>query len=332
MHQERELGRTGMLLSPVGFGSWAAGGPCFMGWGNQDDDESIAAIHHAVERGVNWVDTAAVYGFGHSEAVVGRALAALPVADRPLVFTKCGRIWDDAGVETQNLDPASIQRQCDDSLARLGIDVIDLFQIHDADPSGPPIEESWGAMLELVDAGKVRHVGVSNFDVDLLDRCVAVGPVASLQPPLSIIRRDALTDVIPWCAARDTGVIVYSPMASGLLTGTMTLERAAGFSDTDWRSRMEAFRPPALERTLELVDDLRPLAARHGVSIASLAVAWTTSMPGVTGAIVGARSAAQVDAWAEAGALHLGDDDLAEIDAAMERTGASWGSVHSITK
>lgn len=319
----RELGRTGMSLSPVGFGCWAVGGPGLMGWGDQDDDDSIAAIHHAVDRGVNWVDTAAVYGFGHSEVVVGRALAALPAGDRPLVFTKCGLVWDDAGVESQDLDPASIHRQCDESLSRLGVEVIDLFQIHDPDPAGPPIEESWGAMLELVTAGKARHVGVSNFDVGLLDRCAAVGPIASLQPPLSILRRDALADLIPWCVAHDTGVIVYSPMASGLLTGTMTAERAAQFPESDWRSRSEAFRSPALERTLAFVDLLRPIAARHQVSVAAVAVAWTTSMAGVTAAIVGARSAPQVDGWVDAGTLELNGDELAEIDAAMERTSAA---------
>lgn len=325
-----ELGRTGMSLSSVGFGSWAAGGPGVMGWGTQPDEDSIAAIHRAVERGVNWIDTAAVYGFGHSEEVVGRAVAALPPADRPFVFTKCGRIWNDAGVESQDLTPESIRRQCDQSLARLGVDVIDLFQIHDADPAGPPIEESWGALLELVTAGKVRHVGVSNFAIDLLERCAAIGPIASSQPPLSVIRQDALTDVIPWCAAREVGVIVYSPMASGLLSGRFTVERAANLPKTDWRARSEAFRSPGLERNLAFADALRSVAARHGVSVAALAVAWTTSMPGVTGAIVGARTAAQVDDWVSAGTLRLEAMDLAELADARKRTGADWGNVHPI--
>lgn len=328
--QGRELGRTGMSLSPVGFGSWAAGGPGLMGWGDQDDDDSIAAIHRAVERGVNWIDTAAVYGFGHSETVVGRALAALPPDDRPLVFTKCGLVWDDAGVESQDLEPDSIPRQCDESLARLGVDVIDLFQIHAPDAAGPPIEESWGAMLELVAAGKVRHVGVSNFDVSLLDRCAAVGPVDSLQPPLSLLRPEALDDVIPWCVAHDAGVVVYSPMAAGLLTGSLTVERAKSFPDTDWRARREAFRSPLLERNLALADALRPVAERHGVSVAAVAVAWTTGSAGVTGAIVGARSAAQVDAWADAGAVELTESDLAEIADAIATTGAAWGRLQPL--
>lgn len=322
-----ELGTTGMSITPVGFGSWAVGGPALMGWGSQSDDDSIAAIHRAVELGVNWIDTAAVYGFGHSETVVGRALEALPPADRPLVFTKCGLVWNDAGVESRDLDPASIHRQCDESLSRLGLDAVDLFQIHSPDPDGPPIEESWGAMLELVDAGKARAVGVSNFGLDLLERCAAIGPISSLQPPLSIIRRDALADVIPWCAEHDVGVIVYSPMASGLLTGRLTLERAAQFPDDDWRSRVDAFRSPGLERNLAMADALRPLAQRHGVSVAAVAVAWTTSMPGVTGAIVGARNPSQVGEWAEASTVHLDEDDLAEIAAALERTGARWASV-----
>jgi aryl-alcohol dehydrogenase-like predicted oxidoreductase len=325
------LGRTGMSITPVGFGSWAAGGPALMGWGSQSDDDSVAAIHRAVELGVNWIDTAAVYGFGHSETVVGRALAALPSADRPLVFTKCGLVWNDAGIESRDLDPASIHRQCDQSLSRLEIDVIDLFQIHSPDPAGPPIEDSWGAMLELVDAGKVRAVGVSNFDLGLLERCAAIGPISSLQPPLSIIRRDALDDVIPWCAEHDVGVIVYSPMASGLLTGKLTPERAAQFPDDDWRSRVDAFRSPGLERNLALADALRPIAARHGVTVAAVAVAWTTAAAGVTGAIAGARNPAQVDEWAQAGALRLGDDDLAEITAALERTGAQWAKAPATT-
>ncbi|WP_233508577.1 aldo/keto reductase, partial [Spongiactinospora gelatinilytica] len=231
----RELGGTGMAITTVGFGSWAAGGPGLMGWGTQSDDESIAAIHHAVAHGVNWIDTAAVYGFGHAEEVVGRALSALPPADRPLIFTKCGLVWDEHGVESNDLTPESIRRECDDSLRRLGVDRIDLYQIHAPDPNGPPIEESWGTLLELVEAGKVRHPGVSNFDVELLERCEAVGHVASLQPPLSLIHRDATADVIPWCAAHDTGVIVYSPMASGLLSGTFTTERAAALPADDWR-------------------------------------------------------------------------------------------------
>ncbi|WP_225878624.1 aldo/keto reductase [Spongiactinospora rosea] len=321
----RELGGTGMAITTVGFGSWATGGPGLMGWGVQSDDESIAAIHHAVAHGVNWIDTAAVYGFGHAEEVVGRALSALPPADRPLVFTKCGLVWDEHGVESNDLTPESIRRECDDSLRRLGVDRIDLYQIHARDPDGPPIEESWGAVLELVEAGKVRHAGVSNFDVELLERCEAVGHVASLQPPLSLIHRDATADVLPWCAAHDTGVIVYSPMASGLLSGTFTAERAAALPGDDWRSRAAEFRSPRLERNLALQDALRPLAHRHGTSVAAVAIAWTTALPGVTAAIAGARTPAQVNGWLDASDLHLTPDDLQEIATALHTTGAGHG-------
>ncbi|GII85791.1 aldo/keto reductase [Sphaerisporangium siamense] len=325
----RELGGTGMAITTVGFGSWAVGGPGLMGWGTQSDDESIAAIHHAITRGVNWIDTAAVYGFGHAEKVVGRALAALPPADRPLLFTKCGLVWDENGVESNDLTPESIRRECDASLRRLGVDHIDLYQIHDPDPDGPPIEESWGAVLDLVKEGKVRHAGVSNFDVDLLERCEAVGHVASLQPPLSLIDRDAAADVIPWCAAHGTGVIVYSPMASGLLSGTFTAERAAALPDDDWRSRSAQFRAPALERNLALQEALRPIARRYGVSVATIAIAWTTACPGVTAAIVGARTPGQVDGWQDASDLHLTADDLAEITTALHATGAGHGPIEA---
>ncbi|GAA4232248.1 aldo/keto reductase [Actinomadura meridiana] len=321
----RPLGNTGMDITVIGFGSWAVGGPGLMGWGSQSDDESVAAIRRAVENGVNWVDTAAVYGFGHSEEVVGRAVAALPPADRPLVFTKCGLVWDDNGDESNDLDPDSIKRQCDASLRRLGVDHIDLFQIHDPHPGGPPIEDSWGAMLELVAEGKVRAVGVSNFDVELMDRCAAVGPVGTLQPPLSLIRREATADLLPWCADHDTGVIVYSPLGSGLLSGTFTRKRVEGLSDGDWRSRASAFKPPALDRNLALQDALRPVAARHGVSVGAVAIAWTVTVPVVTGAIVGARTPAQTEGWPETAELVLTPDDLAELASAVAKTGAGSG-------
>ncbi|MEU4805342.1 aldo/keto reductase [Actinosynnema sp. NPDC023587] len=323
----RELGGTGLTISAVGFGSWVTGGPGVMGWGAQSDDESVAAIHRALDGGVNWIDTAPVYGFGHAEEVVGRALAALPPADRPLVFTKCGLVWDDDGVEGQDLTPGSIRRECDDSLRRLGVDHLDLYQIHAPDPNGPPIEESWGTVLELLAAGKVRHAGVSNLDVGLLDRCEAVGHVETLQPPLSLIRRDAAADVIPWCARNGTGVLVYSPMGAGLLTGAFTAERAASLPADDWRSRNPDYQSPALERNLALQDALRPIAARHGVPVGAVAIAWTTSVPGVSTAIAGARTPAQVDGWLPATTLHLWPDDLAEISSAVRATGAGSGPV-----
>ncbi|MEV8637084.1 aldo/keto reductase [Streptosporangium sp. NPDC051023] len=327
VNEFRELGRTGLRISSVGFGSWVTGGPGLMGWGTQSDEDSIAAIHRAVAGGVNWIDTAAVYGFGHSEEVVGRAVATLPPAERPLLFTKCGLVWDENGVESNNLTPESIRRECDASLRRLGVDHVDLYQIHAPDPAGPPIEESWGTVLELVKEGKVRHAGVSNFDVDLLDRCAAVGPVATLQPPLSLIHRDAAADVIPWCAEHGTGVIVYSPMAAGLLSGTFTEDRAAALPSDDWRSREAEFQEPALSRNLALQEALRPVAERHGVPVGAVAVAWTTAWPGVTAAIVGARTPEQVDGWLPAGSLSLTPEDLAELAAALRGTGAGSGPV-----
>ncbi|WP_028921624.1 aldo/keto reductase [Pseudonocardia acaciae] len=322
-----ELGDTGLSISRVGLGTWAMGGPGAMGWGAQDDDDSVAALHRAVERGVNWVDTAPVYGHGHSELVVGRALRELPEADRPLVFTKCGLVWNERGDEDTSLWPESIRRECEDSLRRLGVDHIDLYQIHDPDPSGPPVEESWATMLALVREGKARAVGVSNFDTELLARCAAVGPVGSLQPPLSLVNRSALADVIPWCAERGTGVIVYGPMQFGLLTGAFTEARAAALPEDDWRSRAAEFTEPKLSRNLALQDALRPVAARHEVGPAVVPVAWAAAQTGVTGVIVGARTPDQVDGWAPALDLDLGRDDLAELHAAVHRTGAGQGPV-----
>jgi aryl-alcohol dehydrogenase-like predicted oxidoreductase len=328
----RPLGRTGMDITTVGFGAWAIGGGDWaFGWGAQDDEDSLRAIRHAVQRGVNWVDTAAVYGLGHSEEVVGRALRELPENERPFVFTKCGLVWEEGGdrrvAPRRVLAPDSIRRECDASLRRLGVERIDLYQFHWPDESGVPVEDSWATMLELVQEGKVRAAGVSNFGVDLLERCEAVGHVDSAQPPFNLILRDAAADVIPWCKAHGTGVIVYSPMMSGLLTGRFTAERAAGLGDDDWRSKSEQFREPALSRNLALQDALRPIAERHGVTPAAVAVAWTLAWDGVTGAIVGARSPEQVDGWVAAAGLELTAQDLEEIARAIETTGAGSGPV-----
>jgi aryl-alcohol dehydrogenase-like predicted oxidoreductase len=324
----RRLGRSDLEITTVGFGAWAIGGSGWaFGWGEQDDAESVAAIRRAVDHGVNWVDTAAVYGLGHSEEVVARALHELPDAERPHVFTKCGLVWDenDRSADPRRcLHPDSIRRECEASLRRLAVERIDLYQFHWPDPD-TPVEDSWATMLELIDEGKVRCSGVSNFDVPLLERCEAVGHVDSLQPPFSMINRGAGGDVIPWCAEHGTGAIVYSPMQSGLLTGRFTAERATALGDDDWRAESSEFTEPRLSRNLALQDALRPLAERHDTTPAAVAVAWTLAWPGVTGAIVGARSAEQVDGWIDATTLELTDDDLAELRRAIEQTGAGDG-------
>lgn len=325
----RPLGRSGLEITPVGFGAWAAGGGGWsFGWGPQDDDASVAAIHRAVSCGVNWIDTAAVYGLGHSEEVVGRAVRALPPGDRPLVFTKCGLKWDDERPMERPqriLDPARIPQECEDSLRRLGLEAIDLFQFHWPDESGAALEDSWAALLKLVEQGKVRVAGVCNFGVELLDRCEAIGHVASLQPPFSLVRRDVAATELPWCAERDTGVIVYSPMQAGLLTERFSVERVASLPGDDWRRQAPFFQSPALEANLALRDALVPIAERRGVSTGAVAVAWTLAWPGVSGAIVGARSAEQVDGWIGAAGLDLEPGELDAIAAAVERTGAGSG-------
>jgi aryl-alcohol dehydrogenase-like predicted oxidoreductase len=326
----RKLGSNGPEITAVGFGAWAVGGGGWaFSWGPTDDAESVRAIRHAVGRGINWIDTAAVYGYGHSEVVVGRALAEMPAAERPMVFTKCGLRWNDADRMQQPariLDPASIRAECEASLSRLGVERIDLYQFHWPDESGVPVEDSWGEMQRLVDEGKVRWAGVSNFRVPLLERCAKVRPVDSLQPPFSMIRRGAGETEIPWCAAHGVGVIVYSPMQSGLLTDSFSADRVQAMAPDDWRGRYsEDFRPPKLDRNLALRDALKPIASKHGASVASVAVAWTLAWPGVTGAIVGARTPQQVDGWLGAASLRLDEADLAAIAAAIGRTGAGSG-------
>jgi aryl-alcohol dehydrogenase-like predicted oxidoreductase len=319
----RRLGSAGPEIAPLGLGTWAMGGPYEFGWGPADDEESTAAIDRAVAAGVDWVDTAAAYGMGHSEEVVGRALAA---RDDVLVFTKCGRRWQtrDGGVEFDfDLRPESIREECAESLRRLGRDTIDLYQFHWPDyGTGTPVEESWATMAELQDQGAVRWLGVANFSVELLERIEPIRHVDSLQPPLSMLNRHAREELIPWCAANGTGVIVYSPMGSGLLTGSIGREGLAGLAADDWRRRSPMFTEPKLSQNLALIERLRPIAERKGCSLATLAVAWTLAVPGVTGAIVGARRPAQVDGWLPAAGLELTAADLAEIEAAIEETGA----------
>jgi aryl-alcohol dehydrogenase-like predicted oxidoreductase len=326
-----ELGTTGMALTRVGFGAWAIGGGGWAaGWGPQDDDESVAAIHHAVASGVNWIDTAAGYGLGRSEEVVGRALKTLPAGDRPYVFTKCGLVWDDADPTAKPLrvgDPAIVRRDVEASLRRLGVEQIDLYQVHWPAEDGTPVEEYWQVMVDLRTEGKVRAVGLSNHDVDQLETAEKVGHVDSLQPPFSAIKRAAARE-LAWCHENGTGAIVYSPMQSGLLTGAFTAERVAALPADDWRRKGPEF-TTNLDRNLALAAALEPLAQRHGVSRGAIAVAWTLAWPGVTGAIVGARRPDQIDGWIGANDLTLTADDLSEIAEAITGTGAGEGPTRS---
>lgn len=322
------LGSTGMDITRVGFGSWAIGGGGWVfGWGAQDDDDSVAAIRRAIELGVNWVDTAAAYGFGHSEEVLARALKDFPESDRPYVFTKCGVLANPAGPMEPTVRSgrrATVLSEVDASLRRLGVERIDLYQMHWSPPDAP-VEEYWTTMLELQATGKVRACGLSNHSVELLGRAEAIGHVASAQPPFSLVKRTAASDVIPWCVAHGTGVIVYSPMQAGLLTGAFSKERMARLASDDWRRRDAEFQSPRLEATLALCESLGPVAVKHEVTLAEVAIAWTLSFEGVTGAIVGSRRAEQVEGWIGAASLELDEDDLSLIESAIQRSGAGDG-------
>jgi aryl-alcohol dehydrogenase-like predicted oxidoreductase len=336
MTSRRPLGRSGLEVSPLGIGAWAMGGADWAsGLGAQDDRDSIAAIRRAVELGVNWIDTAAVYGLGHAEEVVGRAVREIADADRPFVFTKGGLVWDEddhMADPRRSIAPDSLRRECEESLRRLQVDCIDLYQLHWPDDFGVPVEDSWQTMLDLRREGKVRAIGVSNFDVALLERCEVLGHVDCEQPPFSLIDRAAAAEVIPWCEANGTGVIVYSPMQSGLLSGRFTRERAESLPGNDFRTQIPWFSEPELSRGLALQDALRPIAERHGVSVAAIAIAAVAAWPGVTGAIAGARSADQVDGWVAAGTLALTDDDVTDIRAALASTRAGTGPTYPDSK
>ncbi|MEY2428236.1 MAG: hypothetical protein QOJ40_1121, partial [Verrucomicrobiota bacterium] len=291
----KQLGNSDLIITPVGFGAWAIGGSGWeFGWGAQDDNASIAAIHRALELGVNWIDTAAVYGTGHSEEVVARALAGWR-GPRPYVFTKCGLRWDGEGKVHEVLKADSIRRECEDSLRRLRVETIDLYQIHWPVDDTAELEEGWTAMAELQQEGKVRWIGVSNFNVEQMQLAQRIAPITSLQPPYSLIRRDVEEDILPYCHLEDVGVIVYSPMASGLLTGAMTRERVAKLPDDDWRKTHSDFNEPKLSAHLRLVEQLRAIGERHDCFPGAVAVAWTLRHPAVTAAIVGARKPEQVD-------------------------------------
>jgi aryl-alcohol dehydrogenase-like predicted oxidoreductase len=317
--QMRKLGNSNLHITRVGCGAWAIGGSGWQfAWGAQDDNESVGAIHRALELGVNWIDTAAVYGLGHSEEVVGRALKTCR-GPRPYVFTKCG-LRADAKGEVQNvLSADSIRGEVEDSLRRLSVDVIDLYQIHwPPDPDSDALEEGWSTLADLKREGKVRWIGVSNFNVQQLQRAQAIAPLTSLQPRYSLVHREIEDEILPYCLSEGIGVIVYSPMASGLLTGAMTRERAARLPKDDWRRGHPDFTEPNLSHNLALVERMREIANRHNRSVGEVAIAWTLRHPAVTGAIVGARNTQQAEQVMRAGELHLTEEEVNEIEAFAE--------------
>lgn len=307
----KQLGSSDLSITRVGFGAWAIGGAGWeFGWGKQDDKASVAAIHRALELGINWIDTAAVYGMGHSEEVVAFALRTWS-GQRPYVFTKCGLRWDEQGYVHRNLTAASIRHECEDSLRRLNVEVIDLYQIHWPTED---LEEGWITMAQLQKEGKVRWIGLSNFSVEEMRRAQAIAPITSLQPPYSLARREVEQEILPYCQSEGLGVIVYSPMASGLLTGAMTRDRAASLPPSDWRSRDVEFKEPKLSENLALVERLREVGERHGRPPGQVAIAWALQNPAVTGAIVGARNAEQVEGNVGAAQLCLSVEEITEIE------------------
>jgi aryl-alcohol dehydrogenase-like predicted oxidoreductase len=312
--KRKQLGNSDLFITPVGYGSWAIGGSGWQfAWGNQNDADSVAAIHRALELGVNWIDTAAVYGLGHSEEVVAQALATW-TGPRPYVFTKCGLRWDAKGQTHRTITADSIRRECEDSLRRLKVDEIDLYQIHWPVEGMTEIEDGWSEMAELQREGKVRWIGVSNFDVEQMKRAQAISPITSLQPPYSLVHPEVHDEILPFCEDEGIGVIVYSPMASGLLTGAMTRKRIAAMANDDWRKLHPDFNEPDLSANMALVEPLRVVGYQHGCAPGAVAVAWTLHNPAVTGAIVGARRPGQVDEVVAAAAVRLTPSDLMQIE------------------
>ncbi len=310
--QKKKLGASDLEITPIGVGAWAMGGGGWQfAWGAQDDNESVDAIRAALDKGINWIDTAAIYGLGHSEEVVARALAG--PAQKPLVFTKCGIVWDEKREPIRTIEPESIRKEVEQSLKRLKLDVIDLYQIHRPEPDHL-IEAAWTMMAELQQQGKVRHIGVSNFNVQQMRRAQAIAPIASLQPPYSIISPEIEKEILPYAQANNIGVIVYSPMKSGLLSGTMTRERIAAMPADDFRQRTPNFQEPLLSRNLELAALLGTIGKRHGRTAGEVAIAWTLRHPAVTGAIVGMRSAKQVDGVIGAAEFRLSAGEIGEIE------------------
>jgi aryl-alcohol dehydrogenase-like predicted oxidoreductase len=309
--QTRQLGKTGMQITRIGLGTWAIGGGQWeFAWGPQDDRESIDTIHRALDLGINWIDTAAVYGLGHSEEIVGQAIKG---RERPYIFTKCSLIWDENRKVSHSLKADSLRREAENSLKRLDIDVIDLYQIHWPDPE-PEIEEGWSTLAALKKEGKVRHIGVSNFNVEQMRRAEKIAPVETLQPPYSLIDRDIEKEILPYCQQNNIGVIVYSPMASGLLTGRMTRERIAHLPDDDWRKRNPEYQEPRLSRNLMLAELLADIGKQHNVTAGVVAIAWTLQNPAVTAAIVGARRPSQIEELAPAADFRLNESEFARIE------------------
>jgi aryl-alcohol dehydrogenase-like predicted oxidoreductase len=312
--ETRQLGQSDLQITVIGLGAWAIGGGEWVGgWGSQDDQESIAAINRALDLGINWIDTAPAYGLGRSEQVLAQALKGR--ADRPYIFTKCAIRWRDDRSLYNSLTAASVREEVENSLRRLQIDVIDLYQIHWPDPEHE-IEEAWSTMADLQREGKLRYIGVSNFSVEQMRRMQAIAPITSLQPPYSLVKPQVEDEILPFCREQQIGVIVYSPMMSGLLTGNMTRERIEQMPDDDWRKRDPEFQEPRLSQNLHLVEVLRSIGERHGRSPGEVAIAWTLRHPAVTGAIVGARRPSQIEGTIGAADFRLSAKELAEIEQA----------------
>lgn len=311
------LGNSDLEITAIGLGAWAIGGPWKYGWGPQDDNDSINAIHEALDLGMNWIDTAAVYGTGHSEEVVGKALKSHS-GKKPYIFTKCSRRWDSHGEIYSTLVAESIREECENSLKRLGVDRIDLYQLHWPKPD-EDLEEGWGTLAKLQAEGKVRYIGVSNFNVDQLKRVQTIAPVTSLQPPYSLLARDIETDILPFCKDQNIGVIVYSPMRSGLLSGSMTRERITGLAPDDWRKTADDFTEPKLTRNLALVDLLASIGLEYNVTAGEVAIAWTLPHQAVTGAIVGIRKPGQAKGVIGAASIQLAEDDIKKIQEFMAK-------------
>jgi aryl-alcohol dehydrogenase-like predicted oxidoreductase len=313
--QRRRLGKNGPELTVIGFGAWAIGGPWQFGWGRVDDDESIKAIHAALDNGINWIDTAAVYGFGHSEKVVGKAIKG--IRDKVFIATKCGFVNDGAGNAVNNNSPEGIRKEVEESLKRLGTDCIDLYQIHWPDPN-VPVEDSWHTMAEIQKEGKVRFIGVSNFNIPLLEKCMSIALVQSLQPPYSMLNRKVESEILPFCLKYEIGVVVYSPMQAGLLSGKFDMSKVAA---DDWRRKSSYFSEPNLSKSINLVEKLIPIAAKSNKSVGNLAAAWTLKNPALTSAIVGARTQQQVKENISGGDYILNDSEMNEINKYLLESG-----------